>query len=245
MNRLKARSKQPAAAADMYNATDDGTDRGQFPESPESPNCQSFTNLKNPAELIAALSNHSCKVLGKFAAYSDISVLTSDGYEFCLLKTSLMEHSEVFGSMIEELGSDTNAFSISEDGNSFSQLLEVMYCRLQTAPIATENVESVLELGRKYDVARAHDYCDQFLCQQPLNWKQAAYFSQVYGWALTYELPATLLHCRTYLASSYIFQQLPHGVTDFWTTGFMDKLSLEEQVHVLKTHVQSRQLRIP
>lgn len=46
-------------------------------------------------------------------------MLTSDGYDFRLDKMSHMEDSEVFGNMIEALGSDTIKVSVSEDDQPF------------------------------------------------------------------------------------------------------------------------------
>jgi hypothetical protein len=71
--------------------------------------------------------------------------------------------------MIEALGSDTNKVSVSGDDQPFSQLLDVMYCRLGATPITMENIESILELTCKYDAAKAQAVCDVFLSQQSLD----------------------------------------------------------------------------
>jgi hypothetical protein len=117
--------------------------------------------------------------------------------------------------MIGVLKTDTKKVSISEEGQSFSQLLDVMHCRLRAAPVRMENVALVLGLGRKYDVAKAQDLCDQFLSPRLRKMKLDGCLSKVYDWAVRYELPATLLRCRMFLETKDNFQMLSTGCDSY------------------------------
>jgi hypothetical protein len=102
--------------------------------------------------------------------------------------------------MLRELGSETE-FPISEDSKSFSMLLDGMYSRRKQSPITMDNVATILELARKFDVASALDSCDDFLSQQSPTWEYGNTKStllDIYGWAAHFQLPATLKCCRIF-----------------------------------------------
>lgn len=102
--------------------------------------------------------------------------------------------------MILELKAETK-FSVDENGQTFSVLLDAIYARgLRQPPITMDTVEAILELARKYDVTDVFDFCDHFLSQQQLCDDN---FGKIYGMSDTYHLSLSSAHCRKFVVPNF------------------------------------------
>lgn len=92
-------------------------------------------------------------------------------------------------------------FPVSEDSNTFCLLLNAIYSEgARQTPIWMHNVETLLELARKYDITSVTYFCDQFLDEQE---PQVETLGKLYRLADTYHLAKTTKKCRDYAAAEF------------------------------------------
>lgn len=193
-----------------------------------------------PASPQFELTEHSRRKLKRFP--TDCTVQTSDGVEFRLSKSFLSTHSEVFGDMIQALSTES-LFTISEDGQTFSFLLDAICAKgNKQPPINMDNVEIIMECARKYNV-ELQFACDSVIAKHlhmhPFKSSDADYtanyadYMKYHTWADTYELEWTSRICCKFAAMNYM------DLREIFGPDWQHRFGILEQKGIMEARVKA------